>query len=73
MAKDEVLMRAGEGGKSDHLLSGFEGQFQTVQRHKVEEWKRQQGVVLLQGRLKNLSNSFSRSTGCVLVETGTSL
>lgn len=73
MVKDEVLMRTGGDGMSDRLLSDLEEEFQTLQRRKIEEWRRQQDGSRLQEHLKGLSSSLSRSMGCVLVETGACL
>lgn len=68
--RDEVLARTGGGGKLERLLFNLEGEFQTLQRRKVEEWQRQQGVACLHGRLKILSGSVHTSKGCILVDTG---
>ena len=67
--KGKTAIRKGQGGGLDSFLCDLEGQFQELQRRKIEEWSRQRAGLRLRGRLKSLSNSFAKSLGWTLVET----
>lgn len=68
--EEAAKMNKDQGGELDRLLRRLEGQFQDLQRRKIEEWLRQQEGLRLRGRLKNLSKSLPKSLGFPLVETG---
>ena len=70
MAKSKIRLDAGSDVPSDRLLADLEEEFRSLQLHKINEWRRQQEILCLRGRLENFFGSITRPAVCVSVDTG---
>lgn len=68
--RNELPQQIYDEDKCHRLLAEFEEEFQTVQRHKVAEWHRQQENLKIQERTKDLVDHTARPMMCPPVETG---
>ena len=71
MAKNKVFWNTGDTVPSDHLLADLEKEFRSLQRHKLDEWRRLQERICLQKRLETFSGSLVQPAVCASVVTGT--
>ena len=70
MAKDKTRLEAGSDVLLDRLLADLEEEFHNLQLHKIDEWRRQQEILCLRGRLESFFGSLMRPAVCISVETG---